>query len=144
SGMAPMAYMAAVEAGAAALDTALSPLAWGASQPATESVVAALAGGDYDTGLDLERLLEIRLELEALKRKHPEDLSPQADRVDADVLRYQMPAFMLEHIHQQVDQHRAGERLHEVLVEVQRVREDLGYPPLVAPIRQLIANQAIY
>jgi pyruvate carboxylase subunit B len=144
SGMAPMAYMAAVEAGAAALDTALSPLAWGASQPATESVVAALAGGDYDTGLDLERLLEIRLELEALKRKHPDDLLPQADRVDADVLRYQMPTFMLQEIQQQVDQHSAGERLHEVLAEVQGVRKDLGYPPLVAPVRQLIASQAVY
>ena len=144
SGMAPMAYMAAVEAGAAGLDTALSPLAWGASQPATESVVAALAGGDYDTGLDLERLLEIRLEVEALKSRHREDLSPQADRVDADVLRYQMPAFMLEDIHQQVDQHNGSGRLHEVLAEVQRVREDLGYPPLVAPIRQLIASQAVY
>src|SRR5439155_9161741 len=76
SGMAPMAYMAAVEAGAAVLDTALSPLAWGASQPATESVVAALAGGDYDTGLDLEQLLEIRVELEALKLAHRDDLSP--------------------------------------------------------------------
>ena len=144
SGMAPMAYMAAVEAGAAALDTALSPLAWGASQPATESVVAALAGGDYDTGLDLERLLEIRLELEALKRRHRDDLSPQADRVDADVLRYRMPAFMLEDIHQQVGQHRADERLREVLEEVEKVREDLGYPPLVAPIRQLIASQAVF
>jgi pyruvate carboxylase subunit B len=144
SGIAPMAYLAAVEAGAAALDTALSPLAWGASQPATESVVAALAGGDFDTGLDLDRLLEIRLELEALKRKHREDISPQAERVDADVLRYQMPALMLEDIHRQVDQHNGGERLHEVLAEVQRVREDLGYPPLVAPIRQLIASQAVY
>jgi len=144
SGMAPMAYMAAVEAGAAVLDTALSPLAWGASQPATESVVAALAGGDYDTGLDLEQLLEIRVELEALKLAHRDDLSPQADRVDADVLHYQMPTFMLEDIHQQIGQHNAGGRLHEVLAEVQRVREDLGYPPLVAPVRQLIASQAVY
>jgi pyruvate carboxylase subunit B len=144
SGMAPMAYMAAVEAGAAALDTALSPLAWGASQPATESVVAALAGGDHDTGIDLERLLEVRLELEAVKRNHLDDLPPNSDRVDPEVLAYQMPASMLQDIHEQVDQHNGGDRLHEVLAEVQRVREDLGYPPLVSPIRQLIASQAVY
>jgi len=144
SGIAPMAYMAAVEAGAAALDTALSPLAWGPSQPATESVVAAFAGGDHDTGLDLERLLEISLELEALRRRHRDDLSPLADRVDAQVLLYQLPSSMLEDVHEQVGTHEAGVRLPEVLAEVQRVRADLGYPPLVAPIRQLIASQAVY
>ena len=104
SGMAPMAYMAAIEAGAAGLDTALSPLAWGTSQPATESVVAALAGGDYDTGLDLERLVEIKVELEALKSRHLEHLSPVADRIDSDILRYHMPGFMLEDIHRHMAQ----------------------------------------
>src|SRR5262249_37560876 len=72
SGLAPMAYIAAVEAGASVLDTAMSPLAGGASQPATESMVAALAGGERDTGLDLERLVEIKLELDELKRRHVE------------------------------------------------------------------------
>jgi pyruvate carboxylase subunit B len=139
-----MAYLAAAEAGAAALDTALSPLAWGPSQPATESVVAAFAGGDHDTGLDLERLLEISLDLETLRRRHRADLSPLADRVDAQVLLHQLPSSMLEDVHQQVGAHEAGERLPEVLAEVQRVRADLGYPPLVAPIRQLIASQAVY
>src|SRR5207248_1374145 len=91
SGMAPMAYMAGIEAGAAVVDTALSPLAWGASQPATESVVAALRGGDYDTGIDLELLTEPRLRLEQLKEAHAADLSPVADRVDADILRFQVP-----------------------------------------------------
>src|SRR3982074_2210355 len=70
SGMAPMSYMAAIEAGAAVVDTAMSPLAWGASQPGTESVVAALAGGDYDTGLDMDRLAEITDLLEPVKRTH--------------------------------------------------------------------------
>lgn len=144
SGMAPMAYMAAVEAGASALDTAMSPLAWGASQPATESVVAALAGGDYDTGLDLDKLVDIKIELEELKKRHLEHLSPAADRIDSDILRYQMPAFMLEDIHRQLDQHNALARMREALGEVPRVRRELGLPPLVAPIRQIIATQAVY
>jgi pyruvate carboxylase subunit B len=144
SGMAPMAYMAAVEAGASVLDTALSPLAWGASQPATESVVAALAGGDYDTGLDLEQLHEVTVELEALKQRNLEHLSPVADRVDSDILRFRMPGLMLEDIHRQLTQHNAMERLGEVLEEVTEVRKELGYPPLVAPLRQMIAAQAVY
>ena len=144
SGMAPMAYMAAVEAGASILDTALSPLAWGTSQPATESVVAALAGGEYATGLDLEKLVEIKLELEDVKKKHLEHLSPVADRIDSDILRYQMPGFMLEDIQRQLAQHQAAERLREALEEVQKVRAELGHPPLVAPIRQMIASQAVY
>ena len=144
SGMAPMAYLAAVEAGAAGLDTAMSPLAGGASQPATESVVAALAGGEHDTGLDLDRLVEAKLELDELRRRHREHLSPAADRIDADILRYQMPAFMLEDIHRQLQDHNAPGRLREALEEVPRVRRELGYPPLVAPVRQLIAAQAVY
>jgi pyruvate carboxylase subunit B len=144
SGMAPMAYMAAVEAGADILDVAISPLAWGASQPASESVVAALQGGEYDTGLDLDRMWDVQADIEALKRKHANDLSPVADRVDASILRYQMPGLMLEDIHRQLDSHSAGGRMVEVLEEVKRVRLELGYPPLVAPIRQMIATQAVY
>src|SRR4029077_9795473 len=99
SGMAPMAYMAAVEAGAEILDVAMSPLAWGTSQPAAESVVAALSGGEYDTGLDLEKMWSVQVDVEALKMKYIEHLSPVADRVDASILRYHMPGLMLEDVH---------------------------------------------
>jgi pyruvate carboxylase subunit B len=143
SGMAPMAYMAAVEAGAAVVDTALSPLAWGASQPATESVVAALRGGDYDTGIDLEALTEPRQRLEQLKEAHRGDLSPVADRVDADILRFQVPGMMLDSVYRQLDEHGATERLSEVLAEIGRVREELGWPPLVSPIRSIVGTQAV-
>ena len=143
TGMAPMAYMAAVEAGAQILDVAMSPLAWGTSQPAAESVVAALQGGEYDTGLDLERMWEAHTAVEELKRKHIEQLSPVADRVDADILRYHMPGLMLEDIVRQLASHEAGARIAEVLEEANRVRLELGYPPLVAPIRQMIASQAV-
>jgi pyruvate carboxylase subunit B len=144
SGMAPMAYMASVEAGAEILDVAMSPLAWGTSQPAVESVVAALKGGEYDTGLDLEKMWDVQHDLEVLKRNHIDDLSPFADRVDASILRYQMPGQMLEDVHRQLDERKASGRLAEVLEEANRVRLELGYPPLVAPIRQMIATQAVY
>jgi len=144
SGMAPMAYMAAVEAGADVLDVAMSPLAWGVSQPAAESVIAALEGGEYDTGLDLDKMWEVQHEVEELKLRHIEHLSPLADRVDASILRYHMPGFMLEDIHHQLNGHNAMGRVAEVLDEANRVRKDLGYPPLVAPIRQMIATQAVY
>jgi pyruvate carboxylase subunit B len=144
SGMAPMAYMAAVEAGAEVLDVAISPLAWGMSQPAAESVVAALAGGEYDTGLKLDTMWDVQHDVEELKRRHIEHLSPFADRVDASILRYQMPGQMLEDIYHQLDAHNAGGRLAEVMDEANRVRRELGYPPLVAPIRQMIATQAVY
>jgi len=144
SGMAPMAYMAGVEAGAEVLDVAVSPLAWGASQPAAESVVAALEGGEYDTGLDLEQMWDILPDVEELKRRHIEHLSPVADRVDASILRYHMPVFMLEEISLQLADHNASNRLDDALEEVTIVRRELGYPPLVAPIRQMIATQAVY
>jgi len=144
SGMAPMAYMAAVEAGADVLDVAMSPLAWGNSQPAAESVIAALQGGEYDTGLDLDKLWDVQADVESLKREHIAELSPVADRVDASILRYHLPGATLEDIHRQLDAHGAADRLAEVLEEVSRVRLELGYPPLVAPIRQMIATQAVY
>ncbi|HXN91819.1 MAG TPA: pyruvate carboxylase subunit B [Candidatus Sulfotelmatobacter sp.] len=144
SGMAPMAYMAGVEAGAEILDVAISPLAWGASQPAAESVVAALHGGEYDTGLELDKMWDVQREVEELKRRHIEHLSPLADRVDASILRYQMPGFMLEDIHNQLDAEGASDRLEDALEEANVVRRELGYPPLVAPIRQMIATQAVY
>src|ERR1700694_895782 len=115
SGMAPMAYMAAVEAAGGEAGVALSPLAWGTSQPAVESVVAALKGGEYDTGLDLEKMWDVQHDVEMLKRKHIEHLSPVADRVDASILRYQMPGLMLEDVHRQLAAHNAGGRIAEVL-----------------------------
>jgi pyruvate carboxylase subunit B len=144
SGMAPMAYMAGVEAGAEVLDVAISPLAWGASQPATESVVAALEGGEYDTGLDLGKMWDVQREVEDLKKRHIEHLSPVADRVDASILRYHMPGLMLDDIYHQLSARNATDRLNEVLDEANHVRRHIGYPPLVAPIRQMIATQAVY
>jgi pyruvate carboxylase subunit B len=144
SGMAPMAYMAAVEAGAEVLDVAMSPLAWGASQPAAESLVAALEGGEYDTGLDLGKMWDAQRDVEELKRRHIDHLSPVADRVDASILRYHMPGLMLEDILHQLSGRDATDRMNDVLDEANHVRRHIGYPPLVAPIRQMIATQAVF
>src|SRR2546423_11362122 len=124
--MAQWPTMPGVAAGATILNTARSPLAWGAPQPATESVVAALAGGDYDTGLDLDALVEAKTDLERLKNKYSDYLSTAADRVDSDILRYQVPGLMLEDVNHQLQQHGAGERQQEVLAEIRRVRQEVG------------------
>jgi pyruvate carboxylase subunit B len=87
---------------------------------------------------------DVQHDVELLKHKHIEHLSPVADRVDASILRYQMPGLMLEDIVRQLDAHKAAARIAEVLDEANRVRLELGYPPLVAPIRQMIATQAVY
>jgi pyruvate carboxylase subunit B len=87
---------------------------------------------------------DVQHDVEELKRRHLEHLSPFADRVDASILRYQMPGQMLEDIYHQLAAHKAGARIAEVMEEANRVRRELGYPPLVAPIRQVIATQAVY
>jgi pyruvate carboxylase subunit B len=94
--------------------------------------------------LNLDTMWEVQHDVEDLKRRHIEHLSPFADRVDASILRYQMPGQMLEDIHHQLGAHKADTRIAETLEEANRVRRDLGYPPLVAPIRQMIAAQAVY
>jgi len=143
SGLAPIAYMAAVEAGANILDVAISPLAWGASQPAAESICAALSSKNYDLGIDIAKLYEVKDIVQGIRTKYMEYLSPLADRVEADVLKYQIPATMLQDIYRELNQQDALGRLKDVLAEVKRVREDMGYPPLVSPIRQIVARQSI-
>ena len=141
SGMAGAAYLHAIEAGADAIDTALSPLAMGTSQPATETFVAMLKDTGYDTGIDLQRLFPLSTYLR-------EAIKPYAIKyevvggVDANVLSYQVPGGMLSNFASQL-----GDELHrlpEVLAEVPRVRADLGYPPLVTPSSQMVGTQAVF
>jgi pyruvate carboxylase subunit B len=94
--------------------------------------------------LNLDTMWDVQHDVEELKKRHLEHLNPVADRVDASILRYQMPGQMLEDIYHQLGAHNAGGRIAEVMEEANRVRRELGYPPLVAPIRQLIATQAVY
>jgi len=141
-GMASMSYLKAAEAGVDVLDTACSPLAMGTSQPPTESIVAALKGTAYDTGLDLELLSDITEQIKEI-RKHYHIPLEIALGVDTNVLNYQIPGGMMSNLTSQLEQQKAAHLLPEVLKEVPRVREDLGYPPLVTPTSQMVGSQAV-
>jgi len=143
SGMGPMAATAAVDAGADVVDTAISPFAWGASQPPTESMVAALAGTRNETGLDPELLSSIKAQFEALRDKYAQYFDPNAQGTDTNVAHYQVPAWMLARLEADLRQKGAEKMLPEVLEEIPRVRAELGYPPLVTPASQVVGAQAV-
>lgn len=142
TGMAQMSYIMAIEAGVDIVDTAISPLSQGTSQPATEAVVVALRNTPYDTGLDLGRLGEIAQYFREVRGKYGEFESAIANQVSADIVESQIPGGMLSNLVTQLRQQNAEQRLDEVLTEVQAVRKDLGYPPLVTPTSQLVGSQA--
>lgn len=142
SGMASMAYLKGVEAGAAVIDTALSPLAFGTSQPATETMVVALEELGYDTGINLDKLAGVTGEVRSWKNDYKDVAAPL--RIDTDVLVYQVPGGMLSNLRAQLTQQGMLNRLRDVLAEIPRVREDLGYPPLVTPMSQIVGTQAVF
>jgi len=146
SGVASMTYLKAIEAGVDVVDTAMSPMAGGTSQPATEPLVASLQGTEYDTGMDLVKLSEIAAYLRPLKNKWLEEglLDPKMMGVDANALIYQVPGGMLSNLISQLKQSNALDKYEAVLEEVPRVREDLGYPPLVTPSSQIVGTQAVF
>lgn len=143
SGMTPISYYVACEAGVDILDTAISPLSWGTSQPPTESMVAALQGTEYDTKLDLKRLNQIKKYFEGIKEKYSSLLDPIAETIDTDVLIYQIPGGMLSNLVSQLKEQNALDRYQDVLDEMPRVRKDMGYPPLVTPTSQIVGIQAV-
>ncbi|MBE6719979.1 MAG: oxaloacetate decarboxylase subunit alpha [Ruminococcaceae bacterium] len=146
SGLASMVHLKGIEAGVDVIDTAMSPLAMGTSHPATESMVAALKGTEYDTGLDIKALTEIRDFFMPLRQKYLEEglLDPKMLGVDANTLLYQVPGGMLSNLNSQLKQAGKEDKLEEVLAEVPRVREDAGYPPLVTPTSQIVGTQAVF
>jgi len=143
SGMTPISYYTACEAGVDILDTAISPLSWGASQPPTESIVAALKGTPYDTKLDLKLLSNIKKYFIDIREKYAGLIDPISEKVDTDVLLYQLPGGMLSNMVSQLKEQNALDRYHDVLEEMPRVRKDLGYPPLVTPTSQIVGIQAV-
>ncbi|MCL7411437.1 MAG: sodium-extruding oxaloacetate decarboxylase subunit alpha [Methanosarcinaceae archaeon] len=143
SGMAPMSYMAACEAGVDILDTALSPLSGGTSQPPTETMVASLAATPYDTGLDLRLLSEIASHFKKLKEEYRGILDPISEQIDTNVLLYQIPGGMLSNLVSQLKEQNALDKYDDVLAEMPRVRAELGYPPLVTPTSQIVGTQAV-
>lgn len=146
AGLASMTLLKAVEAGCDIIDTAISPLALGTSQPATEPMVAALQGTPYDTGLDLSALKKVSDYFLPLREKYLADglLDPKVLKVDASTLLYQVPGGMLSNLISQLKQAGKSDKLTEVLEEVPRVRADAGYPPLVTPSSQIVGTQAVF
>ena len=146
SGLASMTLLKAIEAGADIVDTAISPMAMGTSQPPTESLVATLAGTEYDTGIKLEQLDEITKYFAPLREKYlaSGQLDPKMLKVDVNALIYQVPGGMLSNLVSQLKQAGKSDKLTEVLEEVPRVRADAGYPPLVTPSSQIVGTQAVF
>lgn len=145
SGVASMTYLKAIEAGVDVVDCASSPLAMGTSQPPTEPLVATLQGTEYDTGLNLDLLTEVAAYFKPLREKYLANglLDPKVMGVDINTLKYQVPGGMLSNLVSQLKQQGKEDKLDEVLQEIPRVREDLGYPPLVTPTSQIVGTQAV-
>ena len=143
NGIAPMSYYTAAEAGVDILDTAMSPFSFGTSQPATESVVGALRGTPYDTGLDLKLLAEIAEYFFKVREKYGSLIDPISERIDVNVLIYQIPGGMLSNLVSQLKQQNKMDLYDAVLKEVPVVRRELGYPPLVTPTSQIVGTQAV-
>ena len=146
SGLASMAILKAVEAGVDIIDTAISPMSMGTSQPPTEPIVATLAGTEYDTGLDLGKLDKIAKYFDQIRAEYIKSglLDPAVLKVDVNALLYQVPGGMLSNLVSQLKQAGKSDKLPEVLEEVPRVREDSGYPPLVTPTSQIVGSQAVF
>ncbi|QOX65635.1 oxaloacetate decarboxylase subunit alpha [Anoxybacterium hadale] len=145
SGLGSLTYMKAAEAGVDIIDTALSPFAEGTSQPPTEPLVYAFKGTEYDTGLNMDLLNQAAEYFRPIREKYIASglLDPKLMGVDINTLIYQVPGGMLSNLVSQLKQSNAMDKFEEVLKEVPRVREDLGYPPLVTPTSQIVGTQAV-
>ncbi|HOB31179.1 MAG TPA: pyruvate/oxaloacetate carboxyltransferase [Bacillota bacterium] len=143
SGMASMAYLKAIEAGADAINCAISSLSMSTSQPAGDTFVAALKDTQYDTGLDLALMSEIAEHFKGVRAKYAE-FDKASPVPDPNVLRYQIPGGMISNFINQLREQGQIEKLPQVLEEVPRVRADMGYPPLVTPTSQIVGTQAVF
>ena len=145
TGTGDMTYLMAAYAGVDIVDTALSPLANGTAQPATESLVATLGGTVRDTGLDLNKMSEAAVHFRKIAQRLKEagSLDPKVLNVDTNTLLYQVPGGMLSNLISQLKQAGKEDKYYDVLAEIPRVREDFGYPPLVTPSSQIVGTQAV-
>ncbi len=145
AGTGDMINLKAIEAGCDIVDTALSALGNGTSQPATEPFIATLKGTEYDTGIDLNKLLPITEHFRKVADRLTSDgfLSPKVLKVDINTLVYQVPGGMLSNLISQLKQQNKSDKLMDVLQEVPRVRKDFGYPSLVTPTSQIVGTQAV-
>ncbi|MDV3426024.1 MAG: oxaloacetate decarboxylase subunit alpha [Bacillota bacterium] len=146
SGIADMTYLKAIEAGIDIIDTAISPFSGGTSQPATESIALTLKDHERDPKLDINLLGEIADYFKPVKEKYREAgiLNPKVMDVEPKTLTYKVPGGMLSNLLSQLKTQHAEDKYEEVLREVPRVREDLGFPPLVTPLSQMVGTQAVF
>ncbi len=145
TGLGPITYVKAVEAGCDGIDCAISSFSNGTSQPATESLNYALKQAGYDTGLDDALLKEVNDHFKPIKEKYVAsgEMDPFVMGVETDALVYQIPGGMLSNLISQLKAQNAMDRLDEVLIETPKVRKDLGYPPLVTPMSQMVGVQSV-
>ena len=145
AGTASMTYLKAIEAGVDVVDCAISPMALGTSQPATEPIVKTFQGMPYDCGLDMAKLNKVKDYFLPLRQKYLKSglMDVKSLGVDVNTLLYQVPGGMLSNLISQLKQAGKDDKFYEVLAEVPRVREDAGYPPLVTPTSQIVGTQAV-
>ncbi len=145
TGLGPITYVKAVEAGVDGIDTAISPMSGGTSQPCTESMKYALEQLGYETGLDSAALKKISEHFAPIKDRFISEgiLNPKSMGIRADILKYQLPGGMFSNMLKQMTDMQAADKFEEALAEIPNVRKDLGYPPLVTPMSQLVGTQAV-
>jgi oxaloacetate decarboxylase alpha subunit len=145
TGTGEMVYLKAIEAGCDIVDCALSAMGNGTSQPATEPFVATLQGTEYDTGIDIAKLVPINEHFKKVSQRLEKDgiLNPKVRGIDVNTLIYQVPGGMLSNLMSQLQQAGKLDKLTECLAEVPNVRKDAGYPPLVTPSSQIVGTQAV-
>jgi len=145
SGTGSMALLKAVEAGVDIIDTAISPFSGGTSQPATESMYYALKGTEHDTNLNNDLMNEVTDYFINVRNKYLDEklLNPKALMTNPNILKYMVPGGMLSNLMNQLEKQGAFDKYEDVLKEVPKVRADLGYPPLVTPISQMVGTQAV-
>ena len=146
SGIASMTYLKAVEAGVDIIDTAISPFAEGTSQPSTESMALILDEGDRGPKLNAKLLSEVADYFKPIKEKYRKEgiLNPKVMDVEPNTLTYQVPGGMLSNLLSQLESQGASQHYEAVLKEIPKVRADLGYPPLVTPLSQMVGTQAVF
>ncbi|MCR4634512.1 MAG: oxaloacetate decarboxylase subunit alpha [Erysipelotrichaceae bacterium] len=145
AGVCEMTYMAAVKAGVDIVDTSLSPLSNGTAQPSTQALCVALKGTEYDPQIDLNVLHQAEPLMTDIVNKYVKNglLNPKSLQVNPNILTYQVPGGMLSNMIKQLTDQGAMDKYEEVLREIPKVRKDLGYPPLVTPMSQMVGTQAV-
>jgi methylmalonyl-CoA carboxyltransferase 5S subunit len=143
TGVTLVSLMKAIEAGCDIVDTAISSLSLGPGHNPTESMIELLEGTGFETRLDKDRVLKISNHFASIRPRYREFLS-EFNGVDTEIFKSQIPGGMISNMESQLKGQGAGDRLHEVLLEVPNVRKDAGYPPLVTPSSQIVGSQAVF